>query len=226
MKVLLFDLGQTLIENVSIDLVNGFISLFGDKLSTSELQAELMHLITQFKERSHRELLIIDAINEIMERRNLDLGENIENRFLNAVEVDKAIDGVGEVLNDLKQQGFYLGVISNTIFSGQAMKQRLFDLGYPDVFSFVLTSADATYRKPYQEIFQKALSIIQQYLPDAKMEDVYFVGDSYEIDVLGCMNAGMKPIWLNVKDEKQNYAGLEIKNLSELKELADKNMIK
>ncbi len=226
MKVILFDLGNTLIENVSINLVNGFVSLFGNILSKQELEEEIKMVAKRFNERSDRELMILDLIRDIADRHNIDLGENVETRFLDAVEVDRSIDGVNEVLRFLKKQGYYLGVISNTIFSGKAMRQRLIVLGYDDAFNFVLTSADVTYRKPFKEIFERALSMVQKDLPEIKPEDVYFVGDSYEIDVLGSTKAGLKPIWLNVENEKQNYNGLMIHKMYELQELINKNMIK
>lgn len=225
MKVLLFDLGQTLIENVSINLVNGFFALFGEFLTKEELETEFIGIINEFNRRSERELMIMDFVNDIASRYHIDLGKDSEKRLLDATEVDKSIEGINEVLTYLKAKGYYLGVISNTIFSGNVMQKRLIDLGYNNVFHFVLTSADVTYRKPFKEIFQKAYEIVKEDLPNVKIEDLYFVGDNYEIDVLGSMAAGMKPIWLNSQKQMQDYQCLMIESLQSLKDLVDKNMI-
>lgn len=46
-----------------------------------------------------------------------------------------------------------------------------------------------------------------------KPEDTIYVGDSWENDVSGSLNVGMKPIWFN-GDKKRNDKNIEVTNSS------------
>jgi putative hydrolase of the HAD superfamily len=87
-------------------------------------------------------------------------------------------------------RGCTLGVISN----GRSEEQRakLCSLGIEDRFQHVLISEDCGFAKPSPQIFKLACQMAA-----ASPDEVVFVGDHFEIDVLASRNAGLRGIWLN-----------------------------
>jgi putative hydrolase of the HAD superfamily len=98
-------------------------------------------------------------------------------------------DDVKPALNALKNRGLVLGLISNI---EQDMTGTLDRLGLRAWLGVVVTSQDANANKPKPEIFQYALQ--QAGVPPA--ESIY-VGDQYQVDVLGARGAGMQAILLD-----------------------------
>ena len=83
-----------------------------------------------------------------------------------------------------------LGVISN---GRSAEQQRKLDkLGVRHHFDRVFISEDVGVAKPHVEIFHRACRAV-----GAPPSNVMYVGDHFEIDVLGSRNAGLQPVWLN-----------------------------
>ena len=109
--------------------------------------------------------------------------------------------GVKEALEELKNKGYHLGVISNT-----ASLYSVFDVleayGIRDYFEDVTLSSVTGYRKPHPGIFQIALREMQ-----AKAEECAYVGDTLSRDVIGAkrMHFGaaiqIKSFLSNQKDE-------------------------
>lgn len=108
---------------------------------------------------------------------------------------------VKETLEELKNKGYRLGVISNT-----ASLYSVFDVleayGIRDYFETVTLSSVTGYRKPHPGIFQIALREMQ-----AKAEECAYVGDTLSRDVIGAkrMHFGaaiqIKSFLSNQKDE-------------------------
>ena len=57
---------------------------------------------------------------------------------------------------------------------------------------FVIISGDVGYEKPHPGIFEAALTA-----GGSRPQQTLFVGDSDEFDMVGAMNAGLTPIWIN-----------------------------
>jgi putative hydrolase of the HAD superfamily len=98
-------------------------------------------------------------------------------------------DDVKPALDVLKKRGLVLGLISNI---EQDMTGTLDRLGLRSWLGVVVTSQDAGANKPNPEIFQYAL----QQAGVLPAEAIY-VGDQYQVDVLGARGAGMKAILLD-----------------------------
>ena len=73
------------------------------------------------------------------------------------------------------------------------------------------------FRKPNKRIFELALE-----KADLNPEDVWYIGDNYECDVVGARNAGIFPVWY-VGAKKTPYAEKEdvlmIKKWADLQEI-------
>jgi putative hydrolase of the HAD superfamily len=75
----------------------------------------------------------------------------------------------------------------------------------------VIISEKVGYSKPEKEIFTFAAQQVC-----VALSDCIYVGDSFETDYTGSINAGMKGIWLDRKNSKLNLKCEKIKSLVEL----------
>lgn len=98
-------------------------------------------------------------------------------------------DDVLPTLNELQGKGLILGLISN-IDSDIAPLFR--KLGLTPLLQVVVTSQGAGYSKPQPEIFREA---VRQ--AGVRAEEAIYVGDQYQIDVIGATEAGMQGILLD-----------------------------
>lgn len=87
------------------------------------------------------------------------------------------------------EQGAAIGVVSNWDHS---LHRVLKLLGIYERFSFVIASLEFGVEKPDRRIFEEALR-----LGNASAADSMHVGDSYEDDVVGARNAGLRALFLD-----------------------------
>jgi len=95
-------------------------------------------------------------------------------------------------LKELDNRGLILGLISNVV---QDMESTYTDLGLQPYLDFKVTSAEIGSDKPNPEIFEAALKKAQ-----VKPEEVIYIGDQYDIDVVGARGVGMKALLIDRKD--------------------------
>jgi putative hydrolase of the HAD superfamily len=93
-----------------------------------------------------------------------------------------------EMLNELKKQGYLLGIITNGRSPFQA--RAIDGLGIRDYFDAILISEVEQVRKPQVEIFQRAMDRL-----GVSALNSLFVGDHPEADIAGAKGAMMKTIW-------------------------------
>jgi HAD superfamily hydrolase (TIGR01509 family) len=86
----------------------------------------------------------------------------------------------------LKTAGFLLGVVSNS--EGRA-EQALEAAGLRDYFDVVVDSGVLGIEKPDPRIFQAALQALR-----VAPEEALYVGDLYEVDVVGAHSAGIEAV--------------------------------
>lgn len=116
--------------------------------------------------------------------------------------------GVRQMLTELKTRKIRSGVVSNMGWSGAALKRRINTLLPENQFEFIITSSEYGYRKPNELLFQLALNKAGL---DAK--DVWFVGDTFKMDVIGSHKAGLYPVFY--QGEPDNSNELRRKTVSE-----------
>jgi HAD superfamily hydrolase (TIGR01662 family) len=120
------------------------------------------------------------------------------------------LDGdVPRVINELKQAGLRVGVISNT--EDGRLEEMLKLLEIATHFDLLVDSYVVGLRKPDAAIFRYALAELKV----APHEAVY-VGDSYGHDVLGAERAGLRAILLDPLDLYRESDCSRIHALSEL----------
>ncbi len=98
-------------------------------------------------------------------------------------------DDVVPLLTDLKNRGLILGLISNV---DRDMTPLLEKLGLAPLLQVIITSQDTGYTKPQPEIFQEALRQAK-----VRASEAIYVGDQYQIDILGAQKAGIQGVLLD-----------------------------
>ena len=108
-------------------------------------------------------------------------------------------------LGELRQRGYYLGVISNSLGT---MEEQLTRLGLAEYFATILDSAVVGVEKPHPEIFAIALG-----RAGAAASEAIFVGDTYATDVGGAQLAGLKGVLMDHVGAYPNADSPRIENL-------------
>jgi putative hydrolase of the HAD superfamily len=99
-----------------------------------------------------------------------------------------AMTGMQESLESLAARGFALGIITNG--SARAQNAKIMALSLWRYCPAILISESCGLRKPDPAIF--ALALTQLGLP---AEQVCFVGDNPELDIMAAERAGLAAIW-------------------------------
>ncbi len=94
-------------------------------------------------------------------------------------------------LQTLKERGYPVGLISNTVWPGTAHQYDLMHYGLWPYLDFALFSSDVRAWKPFPNIFIQAVQRMHL-APD----EVVYVGDNLFFDVYGAQQAGLKAVWI------------------------------
>ena len=105
----------------------------------------------------------------------------------------------------LRSLNLPLGVVSNSSFTTRTLCLQLASLDLLSPFQFVMSSADYVIRKPHRAIFLTAAAKL-----GIEPADIWFIGDTFEADIVGASNAGMTPVWYN---RKRSTAPLPVAHL-------------
>jgi len=108
-------------------------------------------------------------------------------------------------LQALKGKNIQMGVISNI---GEQIDSYLDKAGFTDYLTYKVTSFEAGCDKPQPQIFQLALK-----RAGVTSTETLFVGDQYDLDVLGARSAGITPILIDRDGASATYDCIVIKDL-------------
>lgn len=121
--------------------------------------------------------------------------------------------GVKETLLELKERGYRLGLISNTVSPN--VRDFLKHEGFDDIFEFQIYSHEEGIKKPSKELFEKARKFV-----GLKPEECAYVGDTFDKDVAGAKGAGWTAILMNYHGNHADKGAADYK-ITDLKELLD-----
>ncbi|RCR70281.1 YjjG family noncanonical pyrimidine nucleotidase [Larkinella punicea] len=99
------------------------------------------------------------------------------------------MESAADVLDYLKER-YQLHVITNGFDEIQALKMA--SSGLTDYFQHIVTIQKAEAKKPEPRIFEFALNV-----SGASLGESLMIGDNYEADVCGALNAGMDVVYYN-----------------------------
>lgn len=141
------------------------------------------------------------------------LGLQLNEAFLELLpQKSHLIEGAIEVL-DFFAPNYELHIISNGWQDVQAKKINSSKIGH--YFKEVITNERAEARKPDKRIFDYAIQVT-----NARLSESIMIGDNFEADILGAINARMASVFYNpdsfVATQRPTF---EIKKLVELKEI-------
>jgi putative hydrolase of the HAD superfamily len=108
------------------------------------------------------------------------------------------------VLAHIKQQGYKIGLLSNTMFTGEAHKNDLRRFGLLDYFDALVFSADVSQWKPSPEPFWRVAEALA-----VAPESAVYIGDDPASDVVGGQGAGMRTIHVRSSDRFPHPEGVE-----------------
>lgn len=220
-KAIFFDLDDTLVNSKEAehDASIEFKKLFKefDGMEDEYFASLWRKLANEQYERYARKEISFERnrINRIIELFSLvgiekkdDEAKEIFDKYLYFYEKNWKVYGdVIETLDKLKTQ-YKLGIITNGNGIQQRKKMELTKIR--DFFSEIIISGEVGFSKPSREIFEIACSKIKE-----NPEDCLMVGDNFKLDIQGSENAGLNPIWVNRKNEENEYEN-QVKELKEI----------
>jgi putative hydrolase of the HAD superfamily len=198
LKAVLFDLGETLVRIADVAEIHQRILdahgihrtrediVAANRTAEKKLSLELMKTISdEFWVK--RNNLFLEQLGVFGRE---DLARFISEHWWDYSDVALYPD-TKETLNELKQRGLKLGVITNGLQSDvrKIMSKIRFDSCFFDV---VVTVSTANQMKPEQEIFRYALEAL-----NVTASEALFVGDTVEYDYEGAKKAGMKALLID-----------------------------
>ncbi len=133
----------------------------------------------------YEQVLLREAGIEIDDQRVLELLGKMQQVKMKLV----LFDDVVPALRDLSRRGLILGLISNI---DRDISPLMNELGLPPWLQVVVTSLDAGFTKPHPQIFGLALD-----RAGVPAEEAMYVGDQYQVDVVGARGAGMVGVLLD-----------------------------
>ncbi len=209
MKIFIFDIDDTLYD-LRQPFEIAFKSMFGF------LHEDIYNIFLDFRKYNNKiydkaligeismEELCIYRAKMAFKDHGIDIEDSDAIRFqLEYMEGKKHIEldkDVRKTLEFLKEKNLPMGIITNGPHREQF--QKVGYLGVDKYISFenIVVSEDVGFYKPDVRIFnlakEKILNSITQSIYN-KNVDIFYIGDSFENDIIGAKSAKMKTIWIN-----------------------------
>jgi HAD superfamily hydrolase (TIGR01662 family) len=230
-KVILFDLGSTLMypKDPFPPIYDRADQALADRLKLAGFELNIKTFSSEFE--TFLDSYYADrGLGPIEKTTFRVLSENLEQKGFKDVPasiVREALDAMYSItqqnwhleadatstLKTLQEQGYRLGMISNT--SDDKNVQQLVDRdGLRSYFETIVTSAGCGIRKPDERIFQLALDHFR--IPP---EQAAMVGDALEADILGANRMGVYSIWITRRVQPPKEGELTIQPQAVITEL-------
>lgn len=230
-KVIVFDLFETLLHDIKFDFNSGLSYLHENILSKDTDKVGLLdYAATYWKElydkrnEDNSEVAFEDELLDFKNKYGFKVNYPLEEILFNcALEINttELFNDTIYTLEQLKLLGIPVYLLSNSIFKKNVMRKFINQYDLEKYFVNIHFSADYKIRKPHKDLFKIVFDDIKKYETRIEMKQVYFIGDNFEADVLGAENFGFTPIFINRKydNDINNKNFIEIKSLNELLEV-------
>lgn len=150
-----------------------------------------------------------------------ETGDTFEARYRYHVKHITVPEGIKKVLDYCIEAGHSISILSNGKVKGQTVKLKALDLYHWFDEKNIFISETTGYHKPSLGAFQ----YVHEHL-GVKPEQIWYVGDTYEADVIGGKRAGWNVIWYNHRhrdpDDGKNIADITVNTADELLEILQK----
>lgn len=207
-KVILFDLYDTVLKDVSFDFSKGikylYDNFFGEKCSLTDIidYAETFLPLYDRRKIDYSEVCLIrDEVPHFFDKFDVlkpEVLDELEYAIMNHMQNVTLLEDVRYTLNELQKLDIKMYILSNSIFTGSATRRLLSDFGILHYFEKVFSSADYKVRKPSKEFYQLAITEILSVNHGVEKDEILYVGNDYITDVIGATSVGLKTVWYNV----------------------------
>ena len=231
-KMILFDYGQTLVNEKPFDGVKGTAAVLQYAVknkynkTAEEVQAyanALNQEIGRFNPEK-RHLFQYEMPNYMFTRflyesQGIEIAlspDELDKVFWDAAAPGTPTEGISEFLSFLRENQIRTGVISNISYGGKSVEKRIKECIPEHEFEFIIASSEYLYRKPNPHIYELALE-----KADLKPEEVWYVGDQYKCDIVGAREAGMFPVWYIGAIDTQYFDIKDVLTVKDWKELRE-----
>ncbi len=230
---IIFDMGGTLLEfeNVPWEIIypTSVLSLHqwlssrnGKLASYDEFMARFEVLIARRRARIReqmREYQIGPFLRELLAGCGVPVPNDGLNGVINAyyAAVRRQVSVFPEsrdVLQNLREQGYKIGLLSNTCFRERDHREELEMYGLWEYFDAALFTSTGRYRKPHPEPFREITDRLE-----VDPSRCLYIGDRQREDVLGPQAVGMTACLVRRRDDKYQPGlteSCEIRDLTEL----------
>lgn len=227
-QIYLFDLFDTILSDLKVDFNSGLRILYDNHFSKNcsfeemaRYGEELFDVLRTVQKSGEEFGFAQKEIPLFCEKFGVELfelGKEEECAIQQAVNEERFLPETRKLLEELKKAGNPMYILSNSIFREKALENCLRKYDALSFFKKVWSSADFGLRKPRREFFDMAVDEILKDNPGYEKSQITFVGNSYKYDAKGGVNAGLRTVWLNVKEE-ENTDNLPVRIIKEIGEL-------
>ncbi|MGT2910478.1 HAD family hydrolase [Streptococcus cameli] len=212
MKALIFDVDDTL-----YDQVLPFERAIKDLVTLRD--EDLVPLYKQF--RHYSDLSFEDSVSGKLSMRDMHLYRmktaladfgytvsdeealSIQDQYASYQEQLVLVDGAKAVFDWCQQAGIDLGIITNGPHLHQLNKVKSLQVEEWIASDKIIISGEVGMTKPNPAIFQ----LLEERLGMAS-EEICYVGDSFENDIVGAKGAGWQAVWLNHRHRQPSEPGI------------------
>jgi putative hydrolase of the HAD superfamily len=109
----------------------------------------------------------------------------------------KAAPHIRQFIEQARAAGIKTGIVSNSTYPGALLQREIRKAGIEDLFDFIMSSSDYGIRKQDQLLFDVSVRKL-----GLKKNEVIFIGDNLDFDVVTAQSAGITAVWYNAKMKK------------------------
>lgn len=229
-KVIVMDLGGTIIDTINSSFEEGIRYLYDHyslkKMPYKDVLNEFYLIINEcFKKRNNDnfELNFRNCLNYFdktvgfISEVNFD---KLEVEFVDITMKRKKVEGIDQFLEYVKHNNIPLYILSNSCFSSNELKHELVEFNLDKYFNEVFSTADYLMRKPSNITFNLIINYLKKEKLVESSQDIWYIGNDYHFDMVGCTNSFIHGVWLNRKHEN-NSLNLDIKVVDNYQKLIE-----
>lgn len=228
-KIILFDLYDTILKDKSFEFDRGLkyiYTFFKQRCNFEEFISYSKTFLPLYEERktTNNEIAFIrDTFPMFCEKFDLKIQldmEILDYLIMNEMQEEYLEEDTRITIENLFAQGMKMYILSNSIFLSSSNKHLLEDFGIGKYFINLFSSADFGKRKPDKSFFEYAIATILQENPLYCKEDIFYIGNDYQTDIIGSHSVGLKTIWYN-ENKWKDVNNLNVYSISKFRDILD-----
>lgn len=130
-------------------------------------------------------------------------------------------NGVAEILDYCKEKDIFIAILTNGRPGPQEAKIDALGLHRWFDGEHIFISGGIGYQKPDSMAFKYVENAFE-----LNPEETWYIGDTYEADIIGASGAGWNTVWFNYRNKKspkENRAKVIVKSIAELRKFVENN---